>query len=178
MHTATIDNYHCMCHYSMIILRTCNRVPIQYTKDYTLTYVTIAVGTYIIFTSFIICNNLYVGVTQHPANNTFCEESNAVLSCVVFDNSTSSAANNISWFRDVNTNPVAVPSNMINNTRNGDVVTSVLTIENVALNDNGTGYFCSPSFGIRSYVGVISVLTGIVCIYVCMIFYVHYYVRK
>ena len=99
-----------------------------------------------------------------------------MLSCVVFDNSTSSAANSTGWFRDVNPNPVAVPSNMISNTRNGDVVTSVLTIEDVTLNDNGTEYFCSPSFGIRSYVGVISVITGIVCIYVCTIFYVHYYV--
>ena len=140
---------------------TCNCVPIQYTKDYTLTYVTIAVGIHI----YIICHNLYVGVTQHPANNTLCEGNNAVLSCVVFDNSTSNAADSTGWFRDDNPNPpVAVPSNMINNTRNGDVVTSVLTIENVTLNDNGTGYFCFPSIGIMSNIGVLSVITGM-CIY-------------
>ena len=116
--------------------------------------------------------NNFVGVTQHPADGTFCEGSNAVLSCVVFDNSTSGAANNTGWFRDVNPNSIAVPSNMINNTRNGDVVTSILTIENVTLNDNSNGYFCFPSVNIMSDVGVISVITGIVC----MIFYVHYYV--
>ena len=86
-----------------------------------------------------------------------------MLSCVVFDNDTNSAANNTGWFRVANP-PVSISSNMINNTRNGDVVTSVLTIENVSLNDNGTGYFCSPSFGIRSYVGVISVIAGM-CMY-------------
>ena len=86
-----------------------------------------------------------------------------MLSCVVFDNSTNDVADNTGWFRDDNP-PVGVPSNMINNTRNGDVVISVLTIENVSLNDDGTGYFCFPSFAIRSYVGVISVMAGM-CIY-------------
>ena len=46
---------------------------------------------------------------------------------------------------------------MISNTRDGDVVTSVLTIESVSLNDNGNGYFCLPSARIESYVGIISV---------------------
>ena len=87
-----------------------------------------------------------------------------MLSCVVFDNSTNNAADTTRWFRDVNPNPVAVLSNMINNTRNGDVVTSVLTIVNVTLNDDGTEYFCFPLFGISSYVGVISVIAGM-CMY-------------
>ena len=110
-------------------------------------------------------NNNFVG--QHPADGTFCEGNNAVLSCVIFDNSISNAADGTGWFRDDNPNPaVAVPSNMINNTRNGDVVTSVLTIENVTLNDSGTGYFCLVSINIMSNVGVISVITGNV--YICM----------
>ena len=78
------------------------------------------------------------------------------MSCVIFDNSTNNAADTTSWFRDSNP-PAVVLSNMINNIRDGDVVTSVLTIENVSLNDNGNGYFCSPAFGIGSDVGVISV---------------------
>ena len=78
------------------------------------------------------------------------------MSCVVFDNSTSNVANTTSWFINYNS-PVRVPDNMINNTRDGDVVTSVLTIENVSLNDNGNEYFCFPAFGIGSNVGVISV---------------------
>ena len=79
-----------------------------------------------------------------------------MLSCVVFDNSTSNSADTTSWF--INNNPpAAVPPSMINNTRDGDVVTSVLTIESVSLNDNDTGYLCSPSLRIESYVGVILV---------------------
>ena len=46
---------------------------------------------------------------------------------------------------------------MISNTRIGDVVTSVLTIESVSLNDNGIGYICSPTLGFKSNVGMISV---------------------
>ena len=46
---------------------------------------------------------------------------------------------------------------MINNTRNGDVVTSVLAIDNVTLSDNGTKYFCLPAFGIESYIGTVLV---------------------
>ena len=78
------------------------------------------------------------------------------MSCVIFDNGTDNAADTTGWFRNGN-NPVRVPDNMINNTRDGDVVTSVLTVESVSLNDNGNGYFCTPAFGIGSDVGVISV---------------------
>ena len=78
------------------------------------------------------------------------------MSCVVFDNSTNDDADTTSWFTNGNP-PVRVPDNMINNNRDGDVVTSVLTIENVSLNDNGTGYLCVPLLNIRSNVGVISV---------------------
>ena len=81
-----------------------------------------------------------------------------MLSCTVYDNTTNNAADNTVWFRSRSDNPpVLIPSNMINNTRNGDVVTSVLTIDNVSLSDNGTEYFCSPSFGIRSYLGTVLV---------------------
>ena len=78
------------------------------------------------------------------------------MSCVIFDNGTDNAADTTGWFRNGN-NPVRVPDNMVNNIRYGDMVTSVLTIESVSLNDIGNGYLCSPSFGIGSDVGVISV---------------------
>ena len=96
-----------------------------------------------------------LGITQDPTNATFCEGSNAVLSCVICDNSTNNAADTTGWFTNDN-HPAAVP-NMINNTRDGDVVTSVLTIENVSLNDNGNGYFCLSAYGTKSDTGVISV---------------------
>ena len=111
---------------------------------------------------------LTVGITQHPANDTYCEGSNAVLSCVVFDNSTNNAADSTGWFIDDDP-PVAVSSSMINNSRDGDVVTSVLTIESVSLNDNDVIYFCSPAFGIASYIGVISVAGEYTHIHVYMI---------
>ena len=78
------------------------------------------------------------------------------MSCVISDNSANDAADTTSWFIDGD-NPAAVPHTMISNSRVDDVVTSVLTIENVSLNDNGTEYICSPAFRIESYVGVISV---------------------
>ena len=95
-------------------------------------------------------------LVQHPSIDTYCEGSNAVLSCVIFDNSTTNVADTTSWFTNDNP-PVRVPSNMIRNNRDGDVVTSILTIVSVSLNDNGNGYVCSPSFGSRSNVGVISI---------------------
>ena len=79
-----------------------------------------------------------------------------MLSCTVFDNSTSNAADHTGWFRDGNP-PVLVSTNMINNTRNGNVVTSVLTVESVSLSDISSGYFCSPTYDIGSYAGLILV---------------------
>ena len=103
-----------------------------------------------------ICIGIIAGITQHPTNDTYCEGSNAVLSCVIFDNNTNNAADNTKWFDDDDP-PVAVSSSMISNSRDGDVVTSVLTIESVSLNDNGIGYFSSPTYRIGSNVGKISV---------------------
>ena len=85
------------------------------------------------------------------------------MSCVVFDNGTNDVANFTVWYADDNP-PVLVPAIMINNTRVGDVVTSVLTIESVSLDDNGNGYLCVPSLRIESNVGVISVAGGEICL--------------
>jgi len=102
-----------------------------------------------------------------------------VLSCVVSDNSTTSAANRTNWAMDA-TDPVNIQPDidmrfMIENTRDGNVVTSVLTIESVTSSDNGTGYLCAPTTRIESFIGIISVAGEYVqCInyylftYVCM----------
>ena len=103
-----------------------------------------------------VCVCIIAGITQHPANDAYCEGNNAVLSCVIFDNSTSNGADNTVWFTNGDP-PVAVSSSMISNSRDGHVVTSVLTIESVSLNDDGNGYLCVPSLRIESNVGVISV---------------------
>ena len=100
----------------------------------------------------------FLTVTQHPGNDTFCEGSNAVLSCVIFDNSTNDAAADIiNWFYA--NNLTAVSNAVISNSRVHDVVTSKLTIQSVSLDDNDIGCFCSPTakFGVKSYVGVISI---------------------
>ena len=80
------------------------------------------------------------------------------MSCVVFDNTTTNVADNTVWYNAGSL--AAVPGTMITNTRDGDAVTSVLTIENISLNDNGTGYLCGPALFIKSYVGVISIRGG------------------
>ena len=117
---------------------------------------------------------LYI-LVQHPTNTIFCEGSNAVLSCVIFDNSTNNAADATNWFTDDNP-PVRVPDYMISNTRDGDVVTSVLTIENVSLNDNNNGYFCFPTFRVESNAGVISVAGEYEHLHVFMYLYVASYI--
>ena len=104
------------------------------------------------------------GIIQHPANNTFCEGSNATLSCVIFDNSTLNAADTTVWLINGNL-PAVLPISTTSNTRDGDVVTSLLTVESVSLNDNGNGYFCQPSFRLGSDVGVISVAGNLVGVY-------------
>ena len=40
------------------------------------------------------------------------------------------------------------------------MVTSVLTIESVSLNDNGNGYFCEPVRSTDSFVGTVLVIGG------------------
>ena len=94
-----------------------------------------------------------------------------MLSCTVYDNSTSNAADSTGWFRMDNP-PVGIPFNMINNTRNSDVVTSVLTIDNVSLSDNGTEYLCLPAILIVSYIG--AVLVAGMYMNICMYTYVSY----
>ena len=108
--------------------------------------------------------SMFLTTGVHPRNDTFCTGSTVLLSCTIYDNTNNNAADNTNWFREDNP-PVGIPSTMINNTRNDDVVTSVLTIDNVTLNDNGTEYFCSPSFGNRSYVGAILIAGTCICMY-------------
>ena len=84
-----------------------------------------------------------------------------MLSCVVFDNNANDAANRTNWAMDT-TDPVNIQPDidmrfMVENTRDGNVVTSVLTIESVSSSDNGTGYFCFVTLDDRSFNGMVSV---------------------
>ena len=125
---------------------------------------------------YVKCTYLLYILVQHPTNTKVCEGSNAVMSCVIFDNSTNNVADTTSWF--TGNPPVAVSFNMINNTHDGDVVTSVLTIESVSLNDNGDGYLCVPSLRIVSNVGVISVAGKNEQSYVFMYLYVRMFIMS
>ena len=98
----------------------------------------------------------YLEVDQHPANGTFCEGTDATLNCTIFDNSTSDVADTTGWVNS--TTGGAVPSEMVSNSRDGDMVTSILTILNVPLYINNTNYFCRPSLTEQSSVAVIIVI--------------------
>ena len=98
----------------------------------------------------------YLEFLQEPANSTFCEGTDATLTCTIFDNSTANVANTTRWIND--TDGGNIPSEMVSNSRDGDIVTSILTIPNVALYINNTGYSCRPSFQERSSVAVLTVI--------------------
>ena len=110
---------------------------------------------------------LSVVILQHPANDTYCEGTDAKLSCIIFDNTTATVADSTAWINAETL--VLVAAEMISSTRDDDVVTSVLTIENLSLsNDNGTQYFFSPRRDVDSFVGVISVAGESICfIFLC-----------
>ena len=93
---------------------------------------------------------------EHPANGTFCEGKDATLNCTIYDNSTRRVADGTLWYNNV-TN-AALPGSMVNNSRDGDVVTSVLTIRKVSLNINNTKYLCEPRYKVTSSVAVIMVI--------------------
>ena len=128
-----------------------------------------------------VCHYYYLGVTQQPVNTAICEGSNAVLCCVTLVTSINNVTDITNWFRDDNP-PVAVQPSlnmrfMINNIRYRDEVTSELTIKNVSLNDNGTGYFCHTTDIIQSNVAVITVASKqkfrCVCVCVCVCVHIH-----
>ena len=96
----------------------------------------------------------YLGVVQHPANDTVCKGTNATLNCTIFDNSTDGIANSTSWVNNATERTIA-GSMMVKNSRDGDIVTSVLIIMDVS--DNST-YFCRPSHRTMSSVAVITVI--------------------
>ena len=96
----------------------------------------------------------YLGVVQHPANDTVCKGTNATLNCTIFDNSTDGIANSTTWVNNA-TGRTITGSMVLKNSRDGDMVTSVLIIMDVS--DNSS-YFCRPSRRTMSSVAVITVI--------------------
>ena len=96
-------------------------------------------------------------VVHHPANETFCEGTDAVLSCTISDNN--NVADNTVWFNF--TSRARIESNMdtvVNNNRNDDMVTSILNITDISVCLNNTEYICVPSLGIQSFPGVLIII--------------------
>ena len=112
----------------------------------------------------------YLEVVQDPANATFCEGTDATLTCTIFDNSTDRIANDTSWVNY--TSGARIISNMhmntlVSNSRHGNMVNSMLTIVNVSVYANNTEYLCEPKFRIVSSVAVIMII-GEKSTYTCM----------
>ena len=108
--------------------------------------------TYVHICKYVYTITCYVAIAQHPVNDTFCEGKNATLSCIIFDNSDNHIADSASW---VNATSGARLSS--NNIRDDDMVTSILTIVNLSLSQNGTRYFCVPVHDVESFTGTILV---------------------
>ena len=76
------------------------------------------------------------------------------MNCTIFDNSTNGIANGTTWVNNVTRHTIS-DIMVIKNSRDGDMVTSVLIIMDVS--DNSS-YFCRPSRRIMSSVAVITVI--------------------
>lgn len=127
---------------------------------YILLCITLSVcSVYVYFHYYFYC----LVFTQDPADTTFCEGSNAVLKCVIFDNSTEQYGDSTGWYRR-GFPSYLLPDNLQNTTRDGNVVSSVLTIKNVSLNDSGNEYFClilhDSGFLLQGPFAMITVIAG------------------
>ena len=81
------------------------------------------------------------------------------MSCTIFDNSDGEVADNTVWFNL--TTRARIQSNMdtvVNNSRNGDMVTSILNITDISVYLNNTEYICVPSLDIRSFPGALIII--------------------
>ena len=110
------------------------------------------------FLSLVAYSVYYAEVIQHPANDTFCEGTDAILYCTIFDNSTSNIADDTVWF-NVKTG-AAISGSRVNNSRDGDVVTSVLTLVKAPLSLNNTEYVCEPTITVESSSVAVIIVIG------------------
>ena len=76
------------------------------------------------------------------------------MKCIIYDKNTG-VANSTSW---ENSLTGKIPPEMVNNTRDGDMVTSILIILNVPVDINNTDYWCRPSLTEQSSAAVIIVI--------------------
>ena len=104
----------------------------------------------------IIYSVYYLEIVQKPVDDTFCEGTDATLNCTIFDNSTERIANNAFWSNL--TSNGNIPDDLFSNNRDGDYVTSLLTIIDVSLYENNTNYICRAGSEVQSSAAVIIVI--------------------
>ena len=99
------------------------------------------------------CMYVHVVIIRSPVNQSACKGETVDFTCVVmFTSRTPSAA---SWITENgNTDAIMLPGHTRTDDSNGRSapanVTTVLTVINVSISDNGTDYFCAQGFSQRS----------------------------
>ena len=79
-----------------------------------------------------------------------------MLTCIIFDNSTNRIADNAGWFNL--SSKAGISQDIVNNSRVGDMVTSILPVMNVSAGINNTKYICEAKFSVMSSVAIITVI--------------------
>ena len=96
---------------------------------------------------------MHLVIIKSPKNQSVCERGTVNFTCVgMFSSGPPSAA---VWFtNNGNTDAITLPGHTRTDDSNGRSapanVTTVLTVTNVSISDNGADYFCAQGFNVRS----------------------------
>ena len=111
-----------------------------------------------------------VVITTQPMNDTVCltQSRTASFTCVV-DRRGIGGIISAGWYildDGVYQSVFQRPHHMSNSMRNGDIITDILTVTNVSVDDNGTLYQCQPYDHVTSMNVTITVLGElIICLF-------------
>ena len=100
------------------------------------------------------CMYVHVVIIRSPVNQSACVGETVDFTCVVMFTSGSPGA--AVWFTsNGNVDAITLPGHTRTDDSNGRSapanVTTVLTVTNVSISDNGTDYFCAQGFIVRRY---------------------------
>ena len=100
-------------------------------------------------------------IIQSPQNQSGCVGGTVTFTCVVMF--TSESLGGASWFTDNgNTDALTQPGHTRTDNSNGRSapanVTTVLTVTNISISNNGADYFCAQGFNERSDTAFLTVL--------------------
>ena len=105
---------------------------------------------------------MYIVIIESPQSQSVCEGGTVEFTCVVmFPNGTSPG--DAAWVTDSGSDAGQQPGHSISNDRNGRSapanVTTVLTVTNVRISSNVTGYICGIGIGMNSVASDVGILT-------------------